>query len=48
MSKFLWQALLVSPTDEIFNQINQYNREGANSQGQVTNVTQLRAKQFRS
>jgi hypothetical protein len=29
-------------TDEILNQINQYNREGANSQGQVTNVTQLR------
>jgi hypothetical protein len=29
-------------TDEILNQINRYNREGASSQGQVTNVTQLR------
>ena len=31
-----------SNTDAILNQINQYNREGASSQGQVTNVTQLR------
>src|ERR671932_174566 len=29
-------------TDEILNQINRYNREGNASQGQVTNVTQLR------